>query len=105
MALSFKELYLGNEGQYLTSPIDITVTLYDQNTVYSIKKNKDKDMKPSENISVKGYYDPAIKTALIYLSKDKIDSYNITESNNPTLFSFIDKIKNIKNFLTFSMLK
>ena len=91
MALSFKENNWENDGRYLTSPIDIIVTIYDQNKIYSIKKNKDKDMKPSEEISVKGYYDPAIKTALVYLSKDKIDSYNITENKNPTLYARIDK--------------
>ena len=91
MAISFKENNEKNSGKYLTSLVDITVTLYDQNTLYSIKKKKDKDMKPSENMSVKGYYDPAIKTALIYLSKEKIDSYNISESNNPNLYVRLDK--------------
>ena len=91
MAISFKENNEKISGKYLTSPVDITVTLYDQNTLYSIKKKKDKDMKPSEDISVKGHYDPAIKTALLYLSKDKIDSYNITESDNPNLYVRLDK--------------
>lgn len=48
-----------------------------EDTVYNARKNSQTDMVPSKEKSVFGYYDPAIKTALIYLSKAKIDSYNI----------------------------
>ena len=91
VAITFKKNYGENAGQYIMSPIDITATLLDQNKIYTTKKKKDKTMKPTEDISIKGYYDPAIKTALLYLSKEKLDSYNIKDSENPYLYLRIDK--------------
>ena len=91
VALTFKEINGQYSGQYIMSPIDITATLLDQNKIYTTKKKKDKTMKPTEDISIKGYYDPAIKTALLYLSKEKIDSFNIKDSQNPYLYLRIDK--------------
>ena len=49
------------------------------------------DMVPLEKNSVYGYYDPAIKTALIYFSKDRIAEYNIDDSEDPTLYLRIEK--------------
>jgi len=91
MAITFKENHAEYYGQYLTPPIEVIATILDQNKIYTTKKKKDKSMRPSEDISVKGYYDPAIKTALLYLSQEKIDSYNLKESDNPNLYVRIDK--------------
>ena len=91
MALTFKNNNGENYGQYIMSPIEITATILDQNKIYTTKMKKDKTIKPSEEISIKGYYDPAIRTALLYLSKEKIDSYNIKDSENPYLYVNIDK--------------
>ena len=49
------------------------------------------DMVPLEKNSVYGYYDPAVKTALIYFSKDRIAEYNIDDSEDPTLYLRIEK--------------
>ena len=62
-----------------------------EDTVYNARKNSQTDMVPSKEKSVFGYYDPAIKTALIYLSKAKIDSYNIDKRENPTLYLRLEK--------------
>ena len=91
VSLTFKENGAENYGEYLVSPVTITATVLAQNEIYSTKKKKDKNMKPADDISITGYYDPAVKTALLYLSKEKIDSYNIKESDNPTLYVRIDK--------------
>ena len=91
VSITFKENNAENYGEYLATPITLTATVLDQNKIYTTKKKKDKSMKPADEISVTGYYDPAVKTAMLYLSKEKIDSYNIKESDNPTLYVRIDK--------------
>ena len=91
MAITFKENHAEFYGQYLNPPIEVIATVLDQNKIYTMKKQKDKTMKPSDDIAVKGYYDPAIKTALLYLSEEKIESYNIKKSENPHLYVRLDK--------------
>ena len=62
-------------------------------------------MVPSKDKSVFGYYDPAIKTALIYLSKAKINSYNIKPTENPTLYLRVEKSSSYQetNFSKFNI--
>ena len=91
MAITFKQNNGENDGQYIMSPIDITATLLDQNKIFATKRKKDKTMKPTEDIAINGYYDPAIKTAILYLSKERIDSFNIRDIDNPYLYVRIDK--------------
>ena len=102
ISISFKDNHEQDFGQYAISPIRVQATLMKEDTIYTAKKKKDKSMIPLEKDSVFGFYDGAIKTALIYFSADKIAEYNIDDSEDPTLYLRIDKTNNYddtyKNF-------
>ena len=91
VAITFKNIGTQEYGQLNGSPITIQASILKENTVYSAKKKKDIMMKPSKEKSLFGTYDVAIKTALIFFSKEKIGSYNLKDSDNPTLYIRIDK--------------
>ena len=91
IAIQFKDNSDQVQGSYETSPIKVIGTIMKEESVYLAKKKGDMDMRPQEDKSVYGYYDPAIKTASIYFSKKKIDSYNIFPEYNPTLYLRIEK--------------
>ena len=91
IAIQFKDNSAQPEGQFDQSPLVVRSTIMKEDTVYNARKNSQTDMVPSKEKSVFGYYDPAIKTALIYLSKAKIDSYNIDKRENPTLYLRLEK--------------
>ena len=94
IAIQFKDILGVNEGQYNESPIRVIASIMKEDTIYAARKNAQTDIVPSREKSVYGFYDPAIKTALIYLSKNKIDSYNLKESDHPTLYLRLDKANN-----------
>lgn len=94
ISIAFKDNAEQLEGQYAISPIRVQATLMKEDTIYTAKKKKDKTMIPLEKDSVFGFYDGAIKTALIYFSADKIAEYNIDDSEDPTLYLRIDKTNN-----------
>ncbi len=105
IAIQFKDISTQTEGAYSESPIIIRSTIMKEDTIYSAKKNSETDMVPSKDKSVFGYYDPAIKTALIYLSKAKINSYNIKPTENPTLYLRVEKSSSYQetNFSKFNI--
>ena len=89
IAIQFMDNSAQVGGDYSVSPINIISTIMKEDTVYSARMNGQVDMDPKRYDS--GYYDPSIKTALIYLSKDQIDSYNIRRDYNPTLYISVKK--------------
>ena len=91
IAIQFKDNSAQSEGSFVHSPIIIRSAIMKEDTIYNARKNSQTDMVPSKEKSVFGYYDPVIKTALIYLSKAKIDSYNIDQKENPTLYLRLEK--------------
>ena len=91
IAIQFKDNSAQPEGKFAKSPIIVRSSIMKEDAVYNARKNSQTDMIPSKEKSVFGYYDPAIKTALIYLSKAKIDSYNINQRENPTLYLRLEK--------------
>ena len=105
IAIQFKDNSDQAGGQFTESPIIIRSTIMKEDTIYTARKNSETDMIPSKEKSVFGFYDPAIKTALIYLSKAKIDSYNINQRENPTLYLRLEKTESSEdvNFKQFDI--
>ena len=91
ISITFKDNSKQVFGEYAISPIRVQATIMKEDTIYKVKKTKDKSIIPTEEDSMFGVYDGAIKTALIYFSADKIAEYNIDDSENPTLYLRIDK--------------
>ena len=91
ISISFKDNSEQAFGDYVISPIKVQASIMREDTIYITKRKKDMDMVPLEKNSVYGYYDPAVKTALIYFSKDRIAEYNIDDSEDPTLYLRIEK--------------
>ena len=90
VAVTFKDNELAPSGEYPQNPLLVSAQLVKEKTIYESKN--DKDINPSIERSQRGNYDTALKTAQIFLSEDKIKSYNIKEADNPTLYIRIDKV-------------
>ena len=88
IAITFKDNEIDKSGEYKISPLVISAQLVKENLIYEIKK--DPDLRPIDK-GINGYYDSALKTAQIFLSEDNIKSYNIKDTDNPTIFITIDK--------------
>lgn len=72
-----------------TAPFTAYSALIKESTAYLAKQ--DSDMRPTSERAVQGAYDAALKTAMIYLSKEKLRDYKIKESDNPVLYFGLDK--------------
>ena len=94
ISVQFQDISTQTEGQYTESPIIVRSSIMKEDTIYSARKNSETDMVPSKEKSVFGIYDPAIKTAVIHISKAKLDSYNIKKTENPTLYLRLEKSQN-----------
>jgi hypothetical protein len=103
VAITFKDNNIETSGEYPLNPIIISAQLVREKTIYEAKK--DKDIAPSTERGVTGNYDTAIKTAQVFLTKEKMEGYNIKESDNPSLYIKIDKLGNFadKVFEKFSV--
>ena len=88
IAISFKDNEIDQGGIHPHSPRSITAQIVKESVIYEAKKSQ--DLRPSEK-EISGYYDTALKTAQIFLSEDIINSYNVKESDNPTIYIRIDK--------------
>jgi hypothetical protein len=55
-------------------------------------QKKDKDISPSSERAIRGNYDAAIKTAQVFLSEEKIKSFNVKASDNPSLYIRIEQV-------------
>ena len=89
IAVTFKDSYMDNEGEYTTSPLIIRAALAKESTVYRAKQSP--ELAPTFGKTVYGAYDPAVKTAQVFLSEELIASYNIKASDNPTLYLSIEE--------------
>lgn len=88
IAITFKDNEIDNGGIHKRSPLKVSALLVKENLIYEAKK--DSDLRPSEK-EIRGYYDSALKTAQVFLSEDIIKSFNIKESDIPTLYIRIEK--------------
>lgn len=89
IAISFKDFAMQSFGDYAIYPIIMRASILSEESVIKAKKNE-KDIVPS-NLKG-GKYDPATQTALLYLSKEEIQQYNIAENDNPTVYIRLDQV-------------
>lgn len=93
IAISFKDNPDKDSGEYKESPIIFQASIIKEETLYNIKKTKDIYVEQY----ILGNYSSSIKTAFIYISKDRIDSFNIYESENPILYLYLRKSNNYQH--------
>ena len=89
VAITFKDNEIEQRGENLYSPLIISAQLVKEKTIYDAKK--DKDISPSTERAVEGNYDGALKTAQVFLSEEKIRSFNIKSSDNPSLYIRVEE--------------
>ena len=89
IAITFKDNEIETSGEYPNSPLKVSAQLVKEKTIYEAKK--DKEIEPAIERSIIGNYDAALKTAQIFLSKEKIDGYNIKATDNPSIYIKVDK--------------
>ena len=95
VAVTFKDSQFDNNGEYISSPLEVRASLIKESAIYKAKK--DSDLAPSLDRLTLGSYDSALKTAQVMLSKEIISTYNLKPSDNPTLYLSIDKNKMISD--------
>ena len=100
VAVTFKDSEMDTSGEISMSPIDVTASIAKENSVYKAKKNP--ELTPSLENSLPGLYDPAIKTAIVFLSNSFSRFFNIKPEDNPTIYLSLQKNifvpKDYKNF-------
>ena len=89
IAITFKDLDINQKGEYNSSPLEVMASILKERVVYKIKETP--ELQPSMRNLIFGKYDPALKTAQIFISKENIDSYNVTFEEVPTLYLSINK--------------
>ena len=97
VAITFKDNDIDEGDYYDIPPIVVTAQLTKESLIYAAKK--DPDLQPSFDKAIIGHYDTALRTAQIFLSEDVIDSFNIKEEDNPTLYITVDKSEELKDDL------
>ena len=88
IAITFKDNTIDIGGIHQIPPLKISALLVKESILYEAKK--DSDLRPSDK-EIKGIYDSAMRTAQVFLSEEIIKSFNIKESDNPTIYIRIDK--------------
>ena len=89
VAVTFKDSQFDNSGVYPYPPLEVSASLIKESTIYKAKK--DSDLAPSLDRLILGWYDPAIKTAQVMVTKETMTTYNLKPSDNPTLYLSIEK--------------
>ena len=95
LAVTFADNHKDEEGEYTSSPISVKATLDTRNKIYSSKMNP--GFVPSNKHTITGYYDPAIKTAQVFLQDVEMQTFNISPEDFPTLLLYIKKEKPYKD--------
>ena len=88
-AVTFRDSDIDTKGEYVTSPFLVKAALAKESTIYRAKQNP--ELSPTLGKSVFGIYDFALKTALVFLSHEIIQSFNIKVEDNPTLYLSLEK--------------
>ena len=89
IAVTFKDSDIDLGGVYASSPLIVRAGLAKENTVYKSKESS--ELAPSFGKTIIGAYDPAIKTAQVFLNEETVRSYSIREEDNPTLYISIEE--------------
>ena len=93
IAVTFRDSDIDLEGEYIFSPLIVRAALTKESTIYKAKQSS--ELSPSFGKTVFGIYDPAIKTAQVFLDVNTISSFNIKPKDNPTLYLSIEESKSI----------
>jgi hypothetical protein len=89
VAITFRDNEIDDGDEYFISPLDISAQLVKESIIYVAKK--DKELAPPFDRGIIGHYDPALKTAQIFLNEDSIRNFGIKPEDNPTLLISIEK--------------
>ena len=89
IAVTFMDSEIDTEGELPYPPIKVKASLAKESTIYKSKQNP--ELSPISDKSLTGSYDPAIRTAIVFLSNTIIKNYNIKLADNPTLYLSLEK--------------
>ena len=89
VAITFKDSEVDLKGVISDPPLQVKAAIAKENIIYKAKKNP--ELTPTLENTIPGYYDPAIKTATVFLSKLIVDSFNLKPEDNPTLYFSLHK--------------
>ena len=92
IAITFMDSEINTEGELAIPPINVRASLAKESSVYKSKSNP--ELSPLFERSFLGTYDPALKTAIVFLSNSIIKNYNIKLEENPTLYLSLEKNQN-----------
>ena len=90
LSLTFRDSHIDTSGEYTESPIIVRAYLDKRDTIYSAKQLP--SFEPSETNKMDGFYDPAVKTAMVFIP-DYIIQYlmRIEPEDYPTLLLYVGK--------------
>ena len=89
VAITFRDNEVDEGDEFFNPPLYISAQLVKESVVYVAKK--DQELAPSFDRGIEGHYDPALKTAQIFLNEDAIKSFGIKAEDNPTLYIAVEK--------------
>ena len=100
VAVTFKDSEIDTKGVISEAPLEVKAAIAKENTIYRAKKNP--ELSPTLENTMPGSYDPALKTATVFLSYYITRDFNIKPEDNPTLYLSLQKNifvpKDYKNF-------
>ena len=89
VAITFRDNEVDEGDEFFNPPLYISAQLVKESVVYVAKK--DQELAPSFDRGIEGHYDPALKTAQIFLNENTIKSFGIKPEDNPTLYIAVEK--------------
>jgi hypothetical protein len=89
VAITFRDNEIDEGDEFFNPSLYISAQLVRESIIYAGKK--DKELAPTFDRGIMGHYDPALKTAQIFLNEDTIKSFGIKPEDNPTLFISVEK--------------
>ena len=94
LAVTFRDSHIDTEGEYNGPPVAINAVFDTRDKIYSTKSNP--EFVPSDGHTLFGYYDPAIKTAQVFISDVTIQTFDIDPKDFPTLLLYVQKEEGFK---------
>ena len=90
LSVTFRDSRVDTEGEYKKSPIDVRAFFDKRTTIYAAKLNP--DFEPGEKNRFEGIYDPAIKTAQVFMSQIDLEyKIHLKPEDYPTLLLYVGK--------------
>jgi hypothetical protein len=95
VAITFRDNEIDEFGEYESSPLFVSAQLVRESVVYIAKK--DPELAPPFERGILGNYDPALKTAQIFLNEDMIQNFGVKPEDNPTLYINVQKATDFRD--------